>query len=295
MIKARSREDRLFDALNYSLVLLLCAIVIYPLYFIIVASFSDPYEVNTGQMWLFPTEISFEGYKRIFQNDTLWLGYRNSLIYMVIGTCINVVLTITGAYPLSRKDFYGRGFFMVMIVFTMFFSGGLIPTYLLVKDFGMVNTLWALIIPNAIVVWNLIVARTFFTQSIPEEVREAAFIDGCSNIRFFMTIVVPLSKAIIAVMVLFYAVSHWNSFFSALIYLRDENKYPLQLVLRHILIQNQVQENFDMGDLDSTVMLQLAEQIKYGAIILASIPVLILYPFLQKYFVKGIMIGSLKG
>lgn len=159
----------------------------------------------------------------------------------------------------------------------------------------MVNTLWALIIPNAIVVWNLIVARTFFTQSIPEEVREAAFIDGCSNIRFFMTIVVPLSKAIIAVMVLFYAVSHWNSFFSALIYLRDENKYPLQLVLRHILIQNQVQENFDMGDLDSTVMLQLAEQIKYGAIILASIPVLILYPFLQKYFVKGIMIGSLKG
>ncbi|MEK3910320.1 carbohydrate ABC transporter permease [Paenibacillus sp. FSL H7-0331] len=295
MIKVRSREDRLFDALNYSLVLLLCAIVIYPLYFIIVASFSDPYEVNTGQMWLFPTEISFEGYKRIFQNDTLWLGYRNSLIYMVIGTCINVVLTITGAYPLSRKDFYGRGFFMVMIVFTMFFSGGLIPTYLLVKDFGMVNTLWALIIPNAIVVWNLIVARTFFTQSIPEEVREAAFIDGCSNIRFFMTIVVPLSKAIIAVMVLFYAVSHWNSFFSALIYLRDENKYPLQLVLRHILIQNQVQENFDMGDLDSTVMLQLAEQIKYGAIILASIPVLILYPFLQKYFVKGIMIGSLKG
>jgi len=295
LIKARSREDRLFDALNYALMLLLCAIVIYPLYFIVVASFSDPYEVNTGQMWLFPQELSFEGYQRIFQNDTLWLGYRNSLLYMAIGTCINVVLTIAGAYPLSRKDFYGRSFFMVIIVFTMFFGGGLVPTYLLVKDFGMVNTLWALIIPNAIAVWNLIVARTFFTQSIPEEVREAAFIDGCSNIRFFMTIVVPLSKAIIAVMVLFYAVSHWNSFFSALIYLRDEQKYPLQLVLRHILIQNEVQESFDMGDLDSSVMLQVAEQIKYGAIILASLPVLILYPFLQKYFVKGIMIGSLKG
>ncbi|WP_207671246.1 carbohydrate ABC transporter permease [Paenibacillus cymbidii] len=295
MIKARSREDRLFDALNYTLTILLCAIVIYPLYFIVIASFSDPYEVNTGQMWLFPQDISFEGYKRIFQNDTLWLGYQNSLLYMAIGTCINVVLTITGAYPLSRKDFYGRGFFMAIIVFTMFFGGGLVPTYLLVKDFGMVNTLWALIIPNAIAVWNLIVARTFFIQSIPEEVREAAFIDGCSNIRFFMTIVLPLSKAIIAVMVLFYAVSHWNSFFSALIYLRDEHKYPLQLVLRHILIQNEVQESFDMGDLDSSVMLQLAEQIKYGAIILASIPVLILYPFLQKYFVKGIMIGSLKG
>nr|WP_235885569.1 carbohydrate ABC transporter permease [Paenibacillus cymbidii] len=294
-MKARSREDRLFDALNYTLTILLCAIVIYPLYFIVIASFSDPYEVNTGQMWLFPQDISFEGYKRIFQNDTLWLGYQNSLLYMAIGTCINVVLTITGAYPLSRKDFYGRGFFMAIIVFTMFFGGGLVPTYLLVKDFGMVNTLWALIIPNAIAVWNLIVARTFFIQSIPEEVREAAFIDGCSNIRFFMTIVLPLSKAIIAVMVLFYAVSHWNSFFSALIYLRDEHKYPLQLVLRHILIQNEVQESFDMGDLDSSVMLQLAEQIKYGAIILASIPVLILYPFLQKYFVKGIMIGSLKG
>lgn len=294
-MKTVSQSDKLFNMMNNLAMTLGTIVILYPLYFIVIASISEPYSVSSGQVWIWPQEFSFAGYRKIFANDTLWQGYQNSVLYLVVGTSINVVLTITGAYPLSRKDFYGYPFFMLVIVFTMFFSGGLIPVYLLVRGMGMVNTMWALIIPSAVTVWNLIITRTFFMQTVPEELREAAFMDGCSNIRFFVQMVLPLSKAIIAVMVLFYGVAHWNSFFSALIYLRDENMYPLQLVLRNILIQNQVQENFDLSDIDSSTTLQLAEQIKYGAIILASIPLLILYPFLQKYFVKGVMIGSLKG
>ncbi|MGC6585724.1 carbohydrate ABC transporter permease [Paenibacillus sp. FSL W7-1279] len=289
---SRSRADRVFDLFNYAFLTLLLIVILYPLYFIIIASVSDPISVSGGKVWLFPVDFTLEGYQRIMENQTIWVGYKNTLVYMTVGTAVNVAITVTGAYPLSRKDMYGRNLFMFLITFTMFFSGGLIPTYLLVKSLGLMNSMWALILPGAVSVWNLIITRTFFQHNIPDELREAAAMDGCSDFKFFLQVALPLSKSILAVLVLFYGVSHWNSFFSALIYLRNEAQYPLQLVLRNILIQNEVQElmNLDLGASNS-----LSESIKYGVIIVASIPVLILYPMVQKYFVKGVMIGSLKG
>lgn len=288
----RTRSDRIFDLCNYFFLAVLTLIVLYPLYFIMIASVSDPIAVGGGEVWLYPIEFTLEGYQKIIQNDTIWRGYKNTLIYMIIGTLVNVAVTVTGAYPLSRRDMYGRHLFMFLITFTMFFSGGLIPTYLLVRSLGLMDTMWALILPGAVSVWNLIITRTFFQHTIPNELREAAAIDGCSDFKFFALVVIPLSKAIIAVLVLFYGVSHWNSFFSALIYLREESSYPLQLVLRNILIQNEVQE---LMKLELGASHDLSESIKYGVIIVASLPVLILYPLVQKYFVKGVMIGSLKG
>lgn len=270
-------------------------IVLYPLYFIVIASFSDPRLVSVGKVWAWPKGITFDGYKMVFANRDLVTGFRNSLFYTVLGTSINLLLTLPSAYALSRTDLKGRNVFTFILVLTMFFSGGLIPTYILVKNLGMLNTVWALVIPNAVGVWNIIIARTFFQATIPKEMLEAAIVDGCTNRKFFVSVVLPLSTSLIAVMVLFYSVGHWNSYFNALIYLKDKEMYPLQLVLREILVQN----SMEIGTVnDRTLMEQrqlLAESIKYAAIIIASIPVLILYPFLQKYFVKGIMIGSIKG
>jgi putative aldouronate transport system permease protein len=291
----RSKPDLIFDIINYSLLTLFTLIILYPLYFVIIASFSNPDAIYEGRIYLIPKEITFEGYKKIFEDAAIWTGYANTIKYAVVGTTVNVVLTITGAYPLSRKDLYGRNIFMYIITFTMFFGGGLIPTYLLVKNLGMLDTMWALIMPGAISVWNLIIARTFFQTTIPEELREAAEIDGCSDIIFFTRIVIPLSKALIAIQVLFYAIGHWNAFFSALIYLKDRGKYPLQLILRNILIMNEAAENSVMDQNSVAEKQRVADLIKYGAIIVSSIPVLILYPFIQKYFVKGVMIGSIKG
>lgn len=288
----RSRADRFFDWFNYGFLSLLLIVILYPLYFIVIASVSDPISVGGGKVWLFPVDFTLEGYQKILENQAIWVGYKNTILYMAVGTAVNVAITVTGAYPLSRKDMYGRNLFMFLITFTMFFSGGLIPTYLLVKSLGLMNSMWAIILPGAVSVWNLIITRTFFQHNIPEELREAAAIDGCSDFKFFLQVALPLSKAILAVLVLFYGVGHWNSFFSALIYLRDEAQYPLQLVLRNILIQNEVQE---LMNLEPGADSNLSESIKYGVIIVASIPVLILYPMVQKYFVKGVMIGSLKG
>lgn len=287
-----SKADRVFDLFNYGFLALLLVVIMYPLYFIVIASVSDPISVGGGKVWLFPVDFTLEGYQKIVENQAIWIGYKNTILYMAAGTAVNVAVTVTGAYSLSRKDMYGRNLFMFLITFTMFFSGGLIPTYLLVKSLGLMNSIWALILPGAVSVWNLIITRTFFQHNIPEELREAAAMDGCSDLKFFLRIVLPLSKAILAVLVLFYGVGHWNSFFSALIYLRDESQYPLQLVLRNILIQNEVQE---LMNLEPGAGSNLSESIKYGVIIVASIPVLILYPMVQKYFVKGVMIGSLKG
>ncbi|MEH7119973.1 carbohydrate ABC transporter permease [Neobacillus vireti] len=293
--KLKSKEDKIFDAINFIFLTLICLAVLYPLYFVVIASISNPDLVYNGSVWLLPKEITFEGYKRIFSDPKIWLGYKNTIIYTVLGTAIQVSLTLMAAYALSRKDLYGKSFFMLMILFTMFFSGGLIPTYLVVKDLGMLNTMWAMIIPKAIAVWNLIVARSFFESSIPNELLEAGKIDGCSNTKFFLKIVLPLSKPIIAVMVLFYAVGNWNSYFDALIYLNDESLYPLQLILRNILIQNQLSVQM-LSDLDNLAAQQhVGEIIKYGVIIVAAIPLLIVYPFVQKYFVKGVLIGGVKG
>lgn len=291
----KSKEDKVFDIINFFLVAIILLLVVYPLYFIVIASISDPNMIYEGKVWLLPKELTLEGYQRIFGDSKIWLGYKNSIIYTVVGTIVNVSFTLMAAYALSRKDLYGRNVIMFLFLMTMFFSGGLIPTYLVVKNLGLLNTMWALILPKAVAVWNVIVAKTFFESTIPNELLEAARIDGCSDVKFFWKIVLPLSKPIVAVMILFYAVGHWNSYFDALIYLNNENLYPLQLILRNILIQNQA-STMMISDLDSLAAKQrVSELIKYGVIIVASIPLLIVYPFVQKYFVKGVMIGGIKG
>ena len=289
-----SRADQVFDAVNYVILTLCLLVVAYPLYFIVIASVSDPTAVYAGRVVLWPASFTLEGYRRILDYASFFTGYRNTILYTLVGTAVNVAITIPGAYALSRKDLVGRNIMMMGITFTMIFSGGLIPTYLLVIQLNLYNTMWALILPAAVSSWNFIVARTFFQQTIPDELLEAATLDGAGNTQFFLRIVLPLSKSIIAVMVLFYAVNHWNSYFNALIYLKSAEKYPLQLVLRNILFENSLG---DMVEDASTLALQqrLGDLIKYGIIIASSLPLLILYPFLQRYFIQGVMIGAVKG
>ena len=291
---ALSRADKAFDVLDYILLTIAFLLVAYPLYFVVIASVSDPIAVYEGRVIIWPIKPTLEGYARIFSYESLFIGYKNTLLYTLIGTAINVVMTITAGYALSRKELVGRNVMMMGVMFTMIFSGGMIPNYLLVRSLGLYNTMWALILPGAVSTWNLIVCRTFFQQTIPDELREAAELDGCGDTGFFLQVVLPLSSSIIAVMVLFYAVSHWNSYYNALIYLSSTSKYPLQLVLRNILIVN------TLDDMVNDVATQAAQQrmgdlIKYGMIIVSSLPLLVLYPFLQKYFVQGVMIGAIKG
>lgn len=287
-------DEKWFDAAVYLVAFLILCLVLYPLLFVVSASFSDPVKVIEGKVWLLPQGFTLEPYKLVFENESIWTGFRNTLLYTSVGTFANVFLTIIAAYPLSRRDLPGRNAFMFLITFTMFFNGGLIPTYLLVKDMGMINTVWAMIVPTAIAAYNLIIMRTYFQTSIPFEIQESASIDGCSNVRMLFSIVIPLSKPIIAVIVLFYAVGHWNAYFNALIYLRDSALFPLQLILREILILNQ-SDDMGMGQIGMSERVMLAESIKYSVIIVSSLPVLLIYPFIQKYFVKGVMIGSIKG
>ncbi|SLK04468.1 MULTISPECIES: carbohydrate ABC transporter permease [unclassified Paenibacillus] len=290
-----SRGDRIFNIINHFLLIIITLIVIYPLVFVLSASFSDPQAVLRGEMFLWPKGINFHSYEKIFQNKDILRGYTNTLIYTSVGTLINLVMTILAAYPLSRKDFIGRNAIMALFVFTMFFSGGLIPTYMLIKNLGMLNTLWVMIIPNAVSIWNIIIMRTFFQQSIPNELHEAATIDGCSNIQTLTRIILPLSMPIIAVTILFYAVGHWNAFFNAMLYLSDKDKFPLQLILREILIQGQTNDMVKMSTESAIKQQREVEGIKYAVLVVANIPVLLLYPFLQRYFVKGVMIGAIKG
>ena len=290
----QTRSDKAFDIMNYIILTICFLVVAYPLYFIVIASISDPVDVYAGKVFLVPHNASLDGYRRILDYKSFFTGYRNTVIYTLVGTLVNVVLTVPAAYALSRKDLVGRNAVMMMITFTMLFSGGMIPNYLLVSELGIDNTMWALILPVAVSSWNLIVARTFFQQTIPDELLEAAQLDGATNNQFFLRVVLPLSKPILAVLVLFYAVSHWNSYFSAMIYLTDPNKYPLQLVLRNILFEN------SFGDMvedaaNLAAQQRLGDMIKYGVIIASSLPLLVLYPFLQRYFIQGVMIGAVKG
>ncbi|RAV11256.1 carbohydrate ABC transporter permease [Paenibacillus contaminans] len=294
MKHVRTRADLLFDICNYGLISILVILVLYPLYFVVTASITDPNLIYSGKLLFFPEQVTWEGYKRLFAEPSIWLGFRNSLWYTVTGTAINIVLTITAGYTLSRSDLVGRNFFMFLLVFTMFFGGGLIPTYLLVKDLGMLNTTWAMILPNAVSVFNVIIVRTFFQSNVPGELLESAQMDGCSNWKFFYKIAVPLALPIVAVMVLFYAVGHWNSYFQALIYLKSNSLQPLQTILRNILIMNEGSDLQDMLD-GSQEQQKKMELMKYGIIIVSSLPMLILYPFLQRFFVKGALVGSLKG
>ncbi|UJF32396.1 carbohydrate ABC transporter permease [Paenibacillus hexagrammi] len=292
----RSRSDIGFDVLNYTVLTVIALLVIYPLYFVFIASFSDPSAVLNGEMWILPKGVTLEGYMRLFKESSIWIGYKNTILYTTVGTTINVLLTLLAGYALSRKDLYGRQVIMLYLLVTMFFSGGLIPTYLVVKKLHLVNTMWALILPKAVSLFNIIIARTFFQETIPIELLEQAKIDGCSDTTFFLRIVMPLSQSIIAVLALFYAVGYWNSFFDALIYLGDEKMYPLQLVLRNILVvQNELASKFVTDVQSADVQQRIANLLKYGVIVVASLPLLVVYPFMQRYFVKGVMIGSVKG
>ena len=289
-----SVTDRLFLGLVYLFLVGVLIVILFPLLHIVSASFSSPSAVTSGRVWLWPVEFTLVGYEAVFRNSDIWTGFGNSLFYTVFGTLLNVAFTVMIAYPLARRTFYGRNLMMLLLVFTMFFDGGLIPNYLLVKSLGLLDTRWAMILPGAFAVFQVIIARTFF-QSLPEELAEAAEIDGCSDMKFFLQVVLPLSKPILAVMFLMYAVGHWNAYFSALIYLKDSHMFPLQIFLRNLLILNS--ENSDMyQDVNNILMQQgLKDLLKYSLIVVSSAPVLIIYPFVQKHFVKGVMIGSLKG
>ncbi|PYI53827.1 carbohydrate ABC transporter permease [Paenibacillus flagellatus] len=294
-METRSLGDKWFEAVNIALLAMLSIVVLYPLLFVLSASVSNPAHVLNGDMWLFPKELTWAGYEKVFENKEIVSSYINTIVYTVVGTAINLVMTVMAAYPLSKRDLRGRNLMMAIMVFTMFFSGGLIPTYMLVKQLGMTNSIWALVIPNAVSVWNIIIMRTFFQTGIPNEIQEAAAIDGCSDMRILRQIVLPLSMPILAVMILFYGVGHWNAYFNAMIYLTDRSDYPLQLILREILIQGQMEQMTNAGDSSHAKTLMDEELIKYAVVVVANLPILALYPFLQKYFVKGVMVGALKG
>lgn len=290
-----SRGDRVFMTFNYALLILLFLIVAYPLIYILSSSFSSPRAVVAGRVWLWPVEFSLRGYEAVFKNAQVGTGYWNSIIYTTIGTAINVIMTILAAWPLSRKDLWGRNALMGLFTFTMLFSGGLIATYLVVLSLGMVDKRSAMVIPNALSIWNMIVCRTYFQTTIPDELVEAAELDGCSDIHTIWHVVLPLSTSILAVIGLFYAVAHWNSYFQALIYLSSADLYPLQIILRNILVLHQIDATMIM-DVEEIMMREgMKDLLQYSLIVVASAPVLALYPFAQKYFVRGIMIGSLKG
>lgn len=296
----KKNSDKIFDIIVHVIVILVLIVVLYPLIYIVSASISSPIAVNSGKMLLLPKDITWEGYKIIFRNKDVWNGYLNTIIYTLVGTLVNLLFTIPAGYALARRELPGRNFFMKFILVTMFISGGLIPSYLLITGLGLKNSMWALILPGAVSVYNLIVVRTYFQTNIPEELIESAVIDGASFFRIFFEIVLPLSKPILAVMALFYGIGHWNQYFGALLYIDDRSKYPLQMILREILVIQDMSSNPNMsmsGEMAKFLysQQQLAQVIKYGVMIVSTLPIIIIYPFLQKYFVKGVMIGSVKG
>lgn len=286
--------DRIFLTTVYILLAVIVLLILYPLVYVVSASFSSPEAVTAGRVWLFPVDFSIKGYQVAFGNPIIITGYSNSLYYSFFGALISVTTTILMAYPLSRRNLFGRNAIMLFVTFTMIFSGGLIPTYIIVKQLGMIDTRWAILIPGAVSAWQIIIARTFFQTNIPDELVEAAELDGCSDMNFLWSIVIPLSKPIIAVLLLMYAVSQWNSYFDALLYLKTASLQPLQLVLRTILILNTT----GGVTMDAQTLIerqQLANLLKYSLIVVGSLPVLVIYPFVQQYFVKGMLIGSVKG
>ena len=290
-----ARGDRVFAIVNTTILVLLTMSVLYPLLYVVSASFSSADAVMAGKVFIFPVDFTLEGYKAVFDYPRIWVGFTNSLFYAVVGTTVNVIMTLIAAYPLSRRDLFGRTAFLSLFLFTMLFSGGLIPSYLLVSQLGLINTRWALIFPQSLSVWNLLITIAFFRTSIPPEMLEAAQLDGASDFQHFFRIVLPLSSSIIAVIGLFYAVSHWNQFFSALLYLGRAELHPLQLVLREILVQNRVDMAM-LGDIREMARRQgVVELLKFSSIVVASVPVLLAYPFVQRHFVKGIMLGAVKG
>lgn len=293
-------NDRIFDVVNYTALGLLLLVFIAPLMNVISSSFSDPDMIAGGKVWLLPKGFTLEGYQEVRQMDKIWIGYANSVYYTVVGTLANLIVTIMCAYPLSKKDLVGRNFIMGIFSFTMFFGGGLVPTFMLVRSLGLLDTRAALILPGLMSVYNMIIARTFFSTSIPSDLYDAAEIDGCNEFSTLIRIVIPLSAPIIAVLGLYYAVAHWNSYFSGLIYLSDSAKYPLQLVLRDFLLSQQSWDDMltsASAEMQAEIVEQMKkrEQLRYVVIVVAALPMCMLYPFIQKFFIKGVMVGAIKG
>ncbi len=289
----QSREDRAFTAVIAVVVGLIMLLTIYPLYIVVISSFSAPMEVISGHVWLLPQGFSGEGYRRVFQNSDIFMSYKNTIIYTVLGTAVSLFFTLSAAYPLSRKKLYGRTGLMLLFTFTMFFKGGMIPTYLTVKGLGLYNNIWVMVLMGSLSIYNMIVARTFLQNTIPNEIYEATEMDGANDIQVFFQIVLPLSMPILAVLSLFYAVGIWNNYFTGLIYLKSRSLYPLQLVLREILV-NDTSDMTDTLEVNMNKLL-VQESVKYCVIVVSSVPMLVLYPFLQRFFAKGVMIGAIKG
>lgn len=287
-------KDLAFNIVLYAICIIILLIVVYPLYFIVIASFSNPTEVANGKVWLWPSQFTVDGYKEILRHAEIWVGYRNTIFYTVAGTLIGLAVNIPAAYALSRRDLVGRKVITFYFIFTMFFNGGLIPTYFTIRDFGLYNSFWVMVLPFSVVVYHIIIARTFFDSSLPQGLLDAAQIDGCSNLRFFFQIALPLSKAVLAVIALYTAVAQWNAYFNALVYIKDDGLKPLQLIVRNILITNQSIAGTGDG-LAAQEARRLSELMKYAVIIVTTVPIMCVYPFVQKYFSKGVMIGAIKG
>lgn len=290
----KSKEDKVFDAILYTVATLLILITLYPMYFIVIASISNPALVSSGEIMFIPRDVSLKAYKQLAEYSQLWVGYKNTILYVIAGTVVTLIVNIPAAYALSRKNMYGNKLFTFFYLVPMFFTGGLIPTYLAVRDFNLLDTFWVMVVPFSVVTYYIIVARTFFSNSIPEELWEAAQLDGCGYLGFFFKIVLPLSKAVLAVIALWAAVGQWNSYFNALIYLRSPELQPLQIILRNILISNQTISSMTTGSA-AVEAKQMADLIKYAVIVISSAPIMCMYPFVQKYFNQGVMLGSVKG
>lgn len=293
-----SRSDQRFDVINVVFLLVVIVVIGYPMWFVLIASVSDPQAVESGRVWLWPVDMSLDGYKRVFAESAIWTGYRNTIVYTLVGVTLHLFLVMPCAYALSRRSLVGRTAITWYILFTMLFSGGIIPTYLVVKNLGMLDTLWAVVVPGAAGAWSILVGRAFFKQTVPEELNDSAKMDGAGDFQIFLRIAIPLSAPIIATLALFHGVGLWNEYFKALIYLSDRDKYTLQLILRELLVVSQDASQGGGeggGDAGSQVeQLRLASLIKYAVMIVASLPLLIIYPFLQRFFTKGVLIGSVK-
>ena len=289
-----SGADKIFNTIVIVLMILVCLVIVYPLYYVVLASITDPVTVNSGKVLLYPENVYLQGYKTTLAYTPLWTAYGNTILYTVVGTLISLVATIPAGYALSRSDLPGRRGLIFVFTFTMFFGGGIIPLYLTIRSLGIYNTIWAMVLPVAVSAYNLIVCRSFFESSVPGELLEAAKVDGCNDFRFFFQIAIPISSTIIAVMALFYATAMWNQFFNALMFLQDDNKMPLQVVLRNLVLMNQANQMGSSGDAMVTKQ-KLAEQLKYCIVVVSAAPLLIVYPFIQQYFAKGVTIGAVKG
>lgn len=291
-----SLGDRIYRGTSFIILAVTMVLIMYPLLFVVNASFSNPKYVYDNPFLIFPKGFNLDSYKLVFENSDVWIGYKNSFIYMILGTLINIIMTVCGAYPLSRKDFVGRNALTLFYTFTMFFSGGLIPFFLICRQLGLYDNLWVMILPGAVSVYNMIIMRTYFQSRIPHDLEESAMIDGCTNFKLLLKIVLPLAAPIMAVMVLFYGVGHWNSYFHAMIFINKKELWPLQLVLREILIKNEMSKMLQIVVDEQYAERMLAQMgLKYVIVIVATLPIFIIYPLMQRFFKEGIMVGALKG